>query len=71
MTGVVTAMIRVRMPRPTAKISPITPARRMTGPPPMPRARRAARARPTSCSTGRKIPGANTNTNTQSALSAP
>ncbi len=70
-SGVKMARKIVTMPRPVAKISPITPARRMTGAPPMPCARRAASARPTSCSTGRKMPGASTNTNTHSALSAP
>ena len=41
-----------------------------TGPPPMPRLRRSATARPTSCSSGRKNPGATTNTKIHSPLSA-
>jgi hypothetical protein len=41
-----------------------------TGPPPMPRTRRSATARPTSCSSGRKKPGATTNTKIQRPFSA-
>ncbi len=68
--GVKRATITVMMVRPTANASPSAPARLATGPPPIPRARRAAMARPTSCSSGKKIPGASTNTKTQSAFSA-
>ena len=44
--------------------------RNVSGPPPRPRDRRSATARPTSCSSGRKNPGATTNTKIQSPFSA-
>ena len=46
-----------------------TAARRTSGRPPSSKARRWARARPTSCSTGRKKPGARTKVLNQSTES--
>jgi hypothetical protein len=59
----------IAMSEPASTV-PANAALRTTGPPPISRARRSATARPTSCSRGRKNPGATTNTRIQRPFSA-